>query len=482
MPSSTTNQVDAQVLNRFELKKRLGKGSYGVVWKAFDRKKNETVALKKIFDAFRNQTDAQRTFREVCFLNYLRQHPNIIKLHTVIKASNNQDLYLTFEFMEADLHNIIRKGCILKSAHKQFIMYQLFNAVLFLHSGQIIHRDLKPSNVLIDSDCNVKICDFGLARSLSPASAVGKGDTCLQLTEYVATRWYRAPEILLGHHQYTKAADIWSLGCILAEMLMGKALFPGVSTTNQLERIVSAIPVPEKHEIKHILKSDFRLNILEQAKESKMAKKSLREILPISTDAFAFDLITRLIVFRFDQRLTIEDCIAHGYVKKFRKPAHEVVLSKAIIPPVDDNVMLSVTDYRSLLYEMIYTKKLNPALVQLPSQEEVTEKKLESNMTDLNNNINNQQEQPKVMRREWVRHSALGTRIGGTRSYTNFSNPKVAPNMTSSHVWDWYKIRHRHVTVENYKASVKSNESSTISANYKVGVAVFIRLLDTLRN
>ncbi|VDN54164.1 unnamed protein product [Dracunculus medinensis] len=132
--------VDVYILDRYELQKRLGKGAYGIVWKAVDRKNKEIIALKKIFDAFRNQTDAQRTFREIMFLQEFGRHPNIIKLYDIIKADNNRDIYLVFEYMEADLHNVIKKLTILKDIHKQYIMCQLFRAIRYLHSGNVLHR------------------------------------------------------------------------------------------------------------------------------------------------------------------------------------------------------------------------------------------------------------------------------------------------------------------------------------------------------
>lgn len=107
------------------------------------------MALKKIFDAFRNQTDAQRTFREVMFLQEFGRHPNVITLHNILRADNDKDIYLVFEYMDTDLHNVIKKGNILKDVHKQYILYQLFRAIKYLHSGNVIHRDLKPSNVLL---------------------------------------------------------------------------------------------------------------------------------------------------------------------------------------------------------------------------------------------------------------------------------------------------------------------------------------------
>lgn len=135
---------------------------------------------------------------------------------------------MVFDFMETDLHAVIRAG-ILEEIHKKYIIYQILKAIKYIHSGDLIHRDLKPSNILLNSECLVKLADFGLARSV----AIDENDGCDPiLTEYVATRWYRAPEILLGSTKYTKAVDMWSIGCIIGEMVVGKAIFPGTSTLN----------------------------------------------------------------------------------------------------------------------------------------------------------------------------------------------------------------------------------------------------------
>ena len=142
---------------------RLGKGAYGIVWRALDNRTKKVVALKKIFDAFQNATDAQRTFREIMFLQELDEHEHIIRLHNVMKADNDRDIYLVFEHMETDLHAAIRAN-ILGDVHKQYIMYQSFKALKYIHSAHVRHRDLKPSNVLLDSSMRAKICDFGLAR------------------------------------------------------------------------------------------------------------------------------------------------------------------------------------------------------------------------------------------------------------------------------------------------------------------------------
>ena len=160
-------------------------------------RRSRQVALKKIFDAFQNATDAQRTFREIVFLQQMGDHENIVRLyHDAFRADNDRDIYLIFEYMETDLHAVIRAN-ILERIHKQYIMYQTFKALLYMHSADLVHRDMKPSNLLLDSECLMKVADFGLARSLTRGVDADVADLGRVLTDYVATRWYRAPEILL---------------------------------------------------------------------------------------------------------------------------------------------------------------------------------------------------------------------------------------------------------------------------------------------
>ncbi|KAH9523680.1 Mitogen-activated protein kinase 15 [Bulinus truncatus] len=347
-------EIEPHITKKYEIKKRLGKGAYGIVWKAIDRRTGEVVAVKKIFDAFRNKTDAQRTFREIMFLQEFGDHPNIIKLHNVIKAENDKDIYLVFEFMETDLHNVIKRGNILKDVHKRYVMYQLFKSIKYLHSGNVIHRDMKPSNILLDSECVVKLCDFGLARSLTQISMDETGDP--NLTEYVATRWYRAPEILLASHRYTKGVDMWSLGCILGEMLLGKPLFPGSSTINQIERIMNSIPTPSRADIDS-LKTFYGSSVLEKATATAgRNKRGFEELIP-DAPPDGLDLMKKLLHFNPDKRITADEALRHPFVQKFHNPSSEISLNFDVVPPLSDDVQLTVDEYRSKLYEMIIQKK-----------------------------------------------------------------------------------------------------------------------------
>ncbi|XP_020357427.1 mitogen-activated protein kinase 15-like [Oncorhynchus kisutch] len=344
-------EVEDHISMKYEIQRRLGKGAYGIVWKAVDRQTGEVVAVKKIFDAFRNRTDAQRTFREIMFLQEFGDHANIIKLLNVIRAQNDNDIYLVFEYMDTDLHAVIKKGNLLKDIHKRYVMHQLLKATKYMHSGNVIHRDQKPSNILLDTDCLVKLCDFGLARSLYQIQEDAGNPA---LTEYVATRWYRPPEILLGSSRYTKGVDMWSIGCILGEMLLGKPLFPGTSTINQIEKIMSAIPYPSPEDVLSI-RSEYGASVIQRM--LLRPQVPLEDLLQPSVPPDALDLVCRLLVFNPDKRLTAEQALQHLYVSRFHNPDKEPGLDHAVILPVDDDVQLSVVQYRNKLYKMILEKR-----------------------------------------------------------------------------------------------------------------------------
>ncbi|XP_045142191.1 mitogen-activated protein kinase 15 [Echinops telfairi] len=340
-------EVDAHVAQRYQLKRRLGKGAYGMVWKAVDRTSGEVVAIKKIFDAFRDDTDAQRTFREILLLQEFRDHPNIIRLLDVIQAENDRDIYLVFEAMDTDLNAVIRKGKLLQDTHQRYIFYQLLRATRFIHSGNVVHRDQKPSNVLLNANCLVKLCDFGLARSLSQ---LPEGPEAQALTTYVATRWYRAPEVLLSSSRYSPGLDMWSLGCILAEMLGGRPLFPGSSTLHQLELILQSVPVPSECDLA-ALGSSYSAVVLHRL--GARPRKTLDALLPPDIPPEALDLLKRLLVFAPHQRLSAAQALQHPYVQRFHCPALEWTLGADVQLPVHEGERLSAAEYRSRLYQLI---------------------------------------------------------------------------------------------------------------------------------
>jgi len=335
--------VERHVRKRFEVCQRLGKGAYGVVWKAIEKRSRQTVALKKCFDAFRNGTDAQRTFREIMYLQQLSGHENIIRLQHIIKAENDRDIYLTFDHMETDLHAVIRAN-ILEEIHKKYIIYQLLKALKYMHSGDLLHRDIKPSNLLLNSDCHVKVCDFGLCRSVAECQTSAQP----ALTDYVATRWYRAPEILLGSPVYTKGVDMWAVGCILGEMLGGKPVFPGTSTVNQLEKVLELTGQPSAEDIR--------------SAGSQYAERMLESIGPVAKRELALGgseptgppLLHACLKFNPSLRCTAVQALEDPFVAEFHKSEEEPDFPNGPVKiAVDDNTKLTAADYRNNLYMQI---------------------------------------------------------------------------------------------------------------------------------
>ena len=220
----------------FVLKKLLGRGAYGTVVSAEETYKDEDdveqkeiVALKKVNKVFENTIYSRRTLREMKIMR-LVQHENIMSLKYIIQPEDFQaanEFYIVCDMMECDMGFFLRHKT-LNASQVKGLLYQLLCGLKYLHSAGILHRDLKPRNLLINSKGDLKICDFGLSRPNIDYLMTKN----LMMTDYVVTRWYRAPEISLSQQKYSGAADMWSVGCILAQMVTGQPLLPGTSTND----------------------------------------------------------------------------------------------------------------------------------------------------------------------------------------------------------------------------------------------------------
>jgi len=394
--------------NRYELKRILGRGSYGEVAQAVDlhtavlQKMNPSlshsqnnyphrnstyVAVKKISKAFDQEVDAIRLFREMHILRRLRGHECVIQLIDVVQPRSSDlkhfnDLYLVFEYVDTDLYKLIMSPQYLTTEHIQTFLYQMLVGLKYIHSSSVIHRDLKPANILLNEDCTLKICDFGLARivhndKISPSSTtrhdnlgVVKTDVPVrlpqdrqqpsfshqglsrQLTKHVVTRWYRAPELILIQ-PYGSAVDIWSLGCIFAELLSMQEgsvptyqdrvpLFPGGScyplsgdtgSTNSDERldqlsvIFSVIGMPSEEDLLSINKANEYIRSLE-----KKPGRNLESLYP-AADPAAIQLLKQMLMFNPAKRCTAEEALDHDFLKPVRRKDMEKCASQPLESP-----------------------------------------------------------------------------------------------------------------------------------------------------
>ncbi|OMO85430.1 hypothetical protein COLO4_21628 [Corchorus olitorius] len=303
--------------SRYRIEEVIGKGSYGVVCSAYDTHTGEKVAIKKINDIFEHVSDATRILREIKLLRLLR-HPDIVEIkHILLPPSRREfkDIYVVFELMESDLHQVIKANDDLTPEHYQFFLYQLLRGLKYIHTANVFHRDLKPKNILANADCKLKICDFGLARV-----AFNDTPTAIFWTDYVATRWYRAPELCGSFFsKYTPAIDIWSIGCIFAELLTGKPLFPGKNVVHQLDLMTELLGTPSAEAIARVRNEKARRYL------SSMRKK---KPIPFSqkfphADPLALRLLERMLAFEPKDRPTAEEALADPYFKGLAKVERE---------------------------------------------------------------------------------------------------------------------------------------------------------------
>lgn len=344
-------KIDGEVEQRYKILRHIGSGAYGVVWCAHDRVTGKQVALKKVFDAFGNQQDAQRTYREVMLLSSLRDNNRIVQLVNVIRAVNNIDIYLIFELSETDLTVVLRTK-ILQDIHRRYLAYQVVLVTAQLHARRVIHRDLKPANIFVNTDCTIILGDFGLARSFYQDSE--NKDAFLDLTDYIATRWYRSPEILVKSNVYTTAMDMWAIGCVVGELLLGHPLLHGSSTVNQMELIIAATGEPTEADVDSLC-SPHSWGIMDSL-PAEIASEPLSERLR-DYDPDAVDLIERCIVFNPNKRLTAREALKHPYVAQFVKPEDLASLEKQkpVVLPLPDNEKFDRTEYMESLYHRIAT-------------------------------------------------------------------------------------------------------------------------------
>ncbi|KLT45679.1 putative mitogen-activated protein kinase CPK1 [Cutaneotrichosporon oleaginosum] len=318
--AAAPRKVRFNVGSEYQIVDVIGEGAYGVVVSAIHRPSNTRVAIKKIAP-FDHSMFALRTLRELKLLKYFAEEgvsENIITILDIIPPPSFEhfkEVYLVQELLETDLHRVIRTQD-LSDDHCQYFIYQTCRALKALHSAEIIHRDLKPSNLLLNANCDLKVCDFGLARSTQTAFPNKEQGF---MTEYVATRWYRAPEVMLSFRMYTKSIDVWSIGCILAEMLSGKPIFPGKDYHHQLSLILDVLGTPTIDEFYAITSRRSK----EYIRTMSFRKKRAFETLYPKANPLAIDFLTKTLTFDPRKRYTVEQCLEHPYLDAYHDPEDE---------------------------------------------------------------------------------------------------------------------------------------------------------------
>lgn len=375
---------DWQIPDRYEIRHLIGTGSYGHVCEAYDKLEKRVVAIKKIHRVFEDLIDCKRILREISILNRLN-HDHVVKVLDIVIPKDLEkfdELYVVLEIADSDFKKLFRTPVYLTELHIKTLLYNLLVGVKYVHSAGILHRDLKPANCLVNQDCSVKVCDFGLARTVDyPESGSSQlpisprdDDMNLvtvphtknlkrQLTGHVVTRWYRAPELILLQENYTEAIDVWSIGCIFAELLnMIKEnvayhadrgpLFPGSScfplspdqkngsdykfhtrgNRDQLNVIFNILGTPNDEDIEALEKDDAKRYIRIFPKRVGI---DLVERFPASS-ADALHLLKRMLVFNPNKRITINECLAHPFFEEVRIAEVEVSASEKVRLPFND--------------------------------------------------------------------------------------------------------------------------------------------------
>jgi mitogen-activated protein kinase 1/3 len=420
---------DWEVGSNYEIVKQVGSGSYGYVVQAIQKSTGKKVAIKRLNKIFEDVIDCKRILREVVLLRNL-VHPNLVHIIEILEPSDLKtfdSLYVVLEYAQSDLKKLFKSPIHLELIHIQTLIYNILIGLKYIHSADVLHRDLKPANVLINEDCSVRICDFGLARSVEGIEGAhdkkeeatnddddmdehvtknattkpkeGKGklvkssgglikakNVKRELTGHVVTRWYRAPELILLEKDYTAAIDVWSLGCILAELLgMIKEnaptfldrspLFPGTScfplspdrsnnvkrggfphsSQDQLSIIFSVLGTPKEDDFEFVTDAKA-IDYLRSFPFKKPV--DLQELYPAATPE-ALDLLRKMLQFNPKKRINIEDSINHPFLSKIRDKSREIASNGPIILEFEKEGELTAERLRELFIEEIkqYKKK-----------------------------------------------------------------------------------------------------------------------------
>jgi mitogen-activated protein kinase 1/3 len=333
---------------RYQVEKIIGNGSYGMVLRARDMTDNCIVAIKRINqEIFTEPILAKRILREVKLLAHFHDD-NIVGMRNLLTPSTEDftEFFLVMDVMETDLKHVFKSNQKLTDAHIQFFIYQGLRALNIVHAAGVIHRDITPANVLVNTNCDLKLCDFGLAKE----ETVNE-----DMTDYVTMRWYRAPELVMEYRHYDGQVDVWGMGCILAELLGSKPLFPGKDRVNQIDKIIEVTGTPNEEDLSSIGSAAAQKYV-----RKKVAKPPMNyaERFP-DANPQALDLLSKMLQFHPRNRITVKHALAHPYLHDLHDEAEE-----NIDPGVfafNEHEHASIADIkRAIVHEAIKFHRANP--------------------------------------------------------------------------------------------------------------------------
>lgn len=325
-------QFQISVPARYQIIQVLGKGSYGIVISARDLKntKKFDLAIKKLNNILYKEILLKRAIREIKFLTFFSGHRNIVGIYDLelLEEKPFDGLYCYQELIDYDLAKVIHSSIQLTEFHIKYFMYQIFCGLKYIHSADVIHRDLKPGNILVTISGCLKICDFGLARGINQqfmtkADGAGpnKTNSNNNITNYVATRWYRAPELILSHKLYSKAIDVWATGCILAEFYKRKPIFMGKDSLHQVYEMMKVLgSAPNSLLIKFGSSRSWQL----LNNKKKIAPIPWIKSFPFM-DQYAIELLDNILTWDPEQRLTVEEILENPFFSDVRTPDDEPI-------------------------------------------------------------------------------------------------------------------------------------------------------------
>ncbi|CAD2101921.1 cdc2-related protein kinase 1, putative [Plasmodium vinckei] len=304
---------------------KISEGTYGTVFRAKNKKTKKIIALKQLknFSNMRHEGFAITSLREINILLQL-EHENILSIKEVIVGKHLSDIYLVMEYIEHELKMLLdNKSPGFTISELKCLLKQLLSGINYLHTNWVMHRDLKPTNLLYSNKGILKICDFGMARKFGHVDNPN-------LTKNVVTLWYRAPELLLGERCYTNKIDMWSVGCIFAEMILKKPLFLGENEVDQMWKILNLLGLPDKEAYPKFYEYPFisKNKDLFKKKKIKMNVNNLRSHFPNIASQFSglylsdigLDLLKKLLHFNPQERMSASDALKHPYFNEFPKP------------------------------------------------------------------------------------------------------------------------------------------------------------------